>query len=261
MEEDQNSEELEVTPQDQESTVVEEQSQVDVQENPQSEEKGDQDKNWRQLRRKAEESEKQLKLYEEKVKMQEELIRNFLSQTKPSQQTQQRTIEVDEFADLPADEYLPYGQTRKLVQKDARTIAREEYLAMEKEREAERFKERLKAQYSDFDDVVNSETIALLEQREPELAATIADLKDPYKMGLQTYKFITSMGLVMSADERRHAKEVQKKIEHNENNIQSPQAFNKRPMAQAFSTAQMNKDEKQKLYEEMLGYASQSPGY
>ena len=56
--------------------------------------------------------------------------------------------------------------------------------AWEKKREAERFHERLRSKYSDFDDIVNSETIALLEKKEPELATTIADLQDPYKMGL-----------------------------------------------------------------------------
>ena len=58
--------------------------------------------------------------------------------------------------------------------------------------------------------------------------------------------------------EKRHAKEVEKKIEKNEKTVQSPQAYNKRPMAQAFSMTNMSDGEKTKLYEEMMGYASQA---
>lgn len=260
MEEDQNSENVEVTPHDQESTVVEEFDQGSSEGETQGQEESPQEKNWRELRRKADDAEKRQREYEEKLKIQDEFIKNLL-QSQKSQEAPPPPKEVDEFEALPEDEYLPYGQTRKFVQKSARQIAREEYLAMEKERETARFRERLQSKYADFDEVVNPETIALFERQEPELATTIADLKDPYKMGLQTYNFIKKMGLAGSPEEKRHAREVEKKIEKNEKTVQSPQAYNKRPMAQAFSMANMSTDEKQRLYEEMMGFAGQSPGY
>ena len=73
--------------------------------------------------------------------------------------------------------------------------------------------------------------------------------------------FIKAMNLVDVSTQTRHAKEVQKKIDKNEKSVQTPQAFNKRPMAQAFSMANTSREEQTKIYEEMMGYASQSPGY
>ncbi len=74
----------------------------------------------------------------------------------------------------------------------------------------------MRRQYPDFSDVVNPDTLALFEEQEPELAATIADSKDPYKMGIQSYKYIKALGLVSKAPEARHAKEVDKKLEKNQ---------------------------------------------
>ena len=113
----------------------------------------------------------------------------------------------------------------------------------------------LKAKYTDFDDVVNPETIAILEEQEPELAQTIIDLKDPYKIGMQTYKYIKALNIVDSVPQARRSKEVGKKIEENKKTVQSPQAFDKRPMAQAFK---LTETEKTKLYEEMMSCASQA---
>jgi len=257
MEEGQNSVQEEVTPQDQDSTIVEQESQVESQfeqhEKVQAEDP--QERNWRELRRKEQEA-------QQKLKVQDEFIRNLIEAQKAHpRQTEQPREEVDPFAEIPDDEFTSKGQTRQMIQRDARAIAREEFNRLEQERDRARFAERLKARYSDFDEIVNPETIAILEQQEPELATTIADLKDPYKMGVQTYKFIKAMNLYQAEPENRHAREVKKKIDKNEKAVQSPQAYNKRPMAQAFSMANMSKEEKTRLYEEMMGYASQSPGY
>ena len=51
----------------------------------------------------------------------------------------------------------------------------------------------------------------------------------------------------------RRAKEVEKKLEQNAKTVQTPQAYDKRPMAQAF---QMSKAEMANIYKEMMGYAA-----
>tara|TARA_R110002126_G_scaffold4874_3_gene25132 strand:+ start:786 stop:1538 length:753 start_codon:yes stop_codon:yes gene_type:complete len=250
MEEDQNSEEHEVTPQDQESNVIdegrapEEAEQVEVS----REDEDKQERNWRETRRKQRES-------DIKLKAQEELIEKLLNANKVP--VQAPTPEPDEFADISSDDYPTWGQTDKRIEKRAEAIAEKKYRELEAKKEQGRFVERLQAKYTDFNDVVNPDSIATLEENEPELAATIADLKDPYKMGMQTYRFIKALGVQADVPGRRHAKEVEKKIEKNEKTIQSPQAYNKRPMAQAF---QATEAEKSKLFEEMMGYAGGS-GY
>jgi len=257
MEEDQDSARDELTTHDQESTIVDDYDSDDQAETQDVEDK--QEKNWRELRKKTEEAEKQARHYEEKAKLQEDLIKSLVSQS--PQQYAPPPKEVDEFDEIADDEYLSKGQSRKLLQKDARAIAREEFLALDKERERLRFKDRLVAKFSDFDEIVNNQTIAKFEKQEPELAATIADLGDPYKMGLQTYHLIKSSGLVKSKDTDRHTREVQNKLEKAEKSVASPQAYNKRPMAKAFSSQHMSKTERDQMYEEMMGFASMSGGY
>lgn len=200
------------------------------------------DKNWREMRRVNKELER-------KLKMQEETMNLLLAQkAQPAPQ-----VEVDELDSVPADDYIPKGQVEKLVAKKAAKVAQEAVHKALKERETADFHNRLKGRFSDFDEVVTPETLELLEQQDPELAKTILEVGDPYKMGLQTYKFIKSMGLAEKAPMHRRTKEVEKKMEQNAKTVQSPQAYDKRPMAQTF---QMTEAMKQDLFKEMNQYAS-----
>lgn len=209
-----------------------------------------QDRNWRELRRAKDDLEK-------KARMQEELISQLLSVQK---QAQPQAPEVDELANISADDYIPKGQVEKLVQraeKKAERIANEAIDKRLKEMEQSQFLDRLQKKFPDFDEVVNPETIDLLEQQDPELAKNIADMGDPYKIGMQTYKFIKSMNLADKVPAARRSKEVEKKLEQNAKTIQSPQAFDKRPMAQTFQLTEAHKKE---LYREMMGHASRASG-
>lgn len=169
--------------------------------------------------------------------------------------------EVDEFDVIGDDEYIPKGKVAKLVQKKAAHIAeeiaeRKVNQMMERQHQSQ-FLDRLQRQYSDFKDVVTPETLALLEEKDPELADTIASMKDPYTIGLQSYKYIKALNLSEKVADSRRSKEVDKKLAENAKTVQSPQAYDKRPMAQAF---QMTQAEKSALYQEMMGFAHQAGG-
>lgn len=201
------------------------------------------DRNWKEMRRVNKELER-------KLKMQEEAMGMLLSQKAVQQHP---PVEVDELDSVPADDYIPKGQVEKLVSKRAAKIAQEAVQKALQEKDKADFHNKLKGRFSDFDEVVTPETLELLEQQDPELAKTIVEIGDPYKMGLQTYKFIKSMGLAEKAPQHRRAKEVDKKLEQNAKTVQTPQAYDKRPMAQTF---QMTAAMKQDLYREMNQYAS-----
>lgn len=208
-----------------------------------------QDRNWREMSRKQQQLENELRAQRE---MNEKLVNLQLSQ-------QQQAIQAppDELDILDDEEYIPKGKVKKLVERERSKIVQEavqEFENRAKKRDDAQFLQKLKAQYSDFDDVVNTDTMALLEQTDPELASTIVDLKDPYKIGVQTYKYIKAMNLVSQVPSSRRAKEVEKKLEANSKTVQTPQAYDKRPMAQAFK---MTDAEKDSIYREMMGYASQ----
>lgn len=201
-----------------------------------------QEKNWREMRKSHDEL-KQI------ARTQAEIIEQLKQQLTPK--------EVDEFDGIADDDYLPVGKVKQLVEKKAKAIVQAETERLLQQREQANFLDKLKKQYSDFDDIVNNETIAILERQDPDLAETIAGLKDPYKMGLQTYKYIKALGIAEKVPQARRVAEVEKKLEKNSKTVQTPQAYDKRPMAQVFKTTDA---ERAAIYKEMMEFASQS-GY
>jgi len=183
-----------------------------------------------------------------------------MMQAQLAAQMPQRQQEPDEFDRIGDDEFIPFSKVKKLAEKSNQQVLKNAEDLVEKAVEKrmkklqdDQFLDRLNRNYSDFSDVVNPETLSILEEREPELAATIADLKDPYKIGMQSYKYIKAMGLSQKAKESKREKEVDKAITKAEKAVTSPMAYDKRPIAQAFQlTDAMKKD----LYREMHGYAS-----
>ena len=209
------------------------------------------ERNFKAMRIKNAELEKRLK---ERDEMLDKILQAQVSAQAPRQ-------EPDEFDSIGADEFINKGKVEKLVerkaQKYAEEIAKREVEKLIQKQNDSQFMDRLSRQYSDFSEIVNPETLSLLEEKEPELAQTIADLKDPYKIGMQSYKYIKAMGLVQKAPEARREKEIEKKLAANEKAVQSPMAFDKRPIAQAFQlTDAMKKD----LFNEMNRYAAMASG-
>lgn len=244
MDEIQNNEVAEFVTQD----TVAQDAQVDQQvETPPTPRESRQERNWKELHRAKDDLER-------KLKMQEEMMETLLKANRSPP-----VVEVDEFDAISDEEFIPKGKVKGLVKKEAEkiaeTIAKREYEKLMKQQEQSQFLERLHRQYSDFSEVVNQETLALFEEQEPELAQTISDTKDPYKIGVQSYKFIKAMGLANKLPEAKRAKEVDRKIKENEKVVQSPMTYDKRPMAQAFK---LTEAEKSKLYEEMTTYAGQA---
>jgi hypothetical protein len=214
----------------------------------QSQNENRQDRNWKAARERQKDLERELR-------MQKELNERLLQMT-PQHAPKQ---EIDEFDAIASEDYLQKGQVEKLVQKKAERIAQDiaqrEVAKVMHERDQSQFMHKLKQQFSDFDDVVNAETIELLETQEPELAQSIAASKDPYKIGIASYKYIKALNLADQVGGVRRSKEIDKAMDKNSKTVQTPQAFDKRPMAQAFK---MSESEKTALYQEMYNAASKS---
>ncbi len=241
-----NSDELEVAPLknvDNESMQSQE-PQIDVEAQKREEAK---ERDFRALRQRQKELE-----WENKQK--DELLQRFMQQQQP--QAAQPIVEPDE----PDEDYIPAGKVKGIARKAVEPLMQEinELKSKLAAQEQQKLIQNLRSQYSDFDDVVNVDTLEILEKQEPELAATISQFKDPYKMGLHSYKYIKALGLVDKVPEARQKKEVIQKLEKNAKAIQSPTAYDKRPIAQAYVTTQADN---KKLYEEMMGYASKATGF
>jgi hypothetical protein len=239
----------------QNSEVQEVATQVETQVNEVKETQSNQEpvtnQHLKAMRLKNAELERELKQMRD---MQMQIVQAQLANNAPARQ------EVDEFDKIGDEEFIPLGKVKKLAEqntqrvlKNAEELVRQEVQKALKKQEDTQFMDRLNRQYSDFSEVVNPETLSILEEKEPELAATIAESKDPYKIGVQSYKYIKAMGLSQSAKEARREKEIDKAIAKSEKAITSPMANDKRPIAQAFKlTDAMKKD----LYREMNGYAA-----
>lgn len=245
-----------MTENDNQNSVIQEVApQADAQVNEVKEAQGNQEpvtnQHLKAMRLKNSELERELKQMRD---MQMQMMQAQIANSAPVQK------EVDEFDAIGDDEFVPLGKVKKLAEKNNQRVlknteelVRQEVAKALKTQEQSQFMDRLNRQYSDFSEVVNPETLSLLEEKEPELAATIAESKDPYKIGVQSYKYIKAMGLSQKAVESRREKQVDKAIEKSEKAISSPMAFDKRPIAQAFKlTDAMKKD----LYREMHGYAA-----
>lgn len=239
-----NSEEQEVAPLDTDNNDSQQDAVTsDAQDLAKSEAK---DRDWRAMRQRQKELEWQLK-------QKDEVLNRFLSQQQP------QAPQLIEEPEIPDEEYVPVKGVKGIAKKTIQPLEKkiqdlEQKLAQQ---EQQKRLSSLKATYPDFDDVVNVETLEIFEKMKPGLAATISKL-DPYDMGIQTYEFIKSLGIVDQLPDSRRAKEVSKKIEKNAKAVQSPTAYDKRPMAQAYKSTQADKT---KLYEEMMHYASQANGF
>lgn len=246
-EEVQNSEVQEVAPS--------EQNQVTEVRETQQQQEPVTNQHLKAMRLKNAELERELKQMRD---MQMQIMQAQLANGPPAKQ------EVDEFDKIGDEEFIPLGKVKQLAEKSGQKVLKNAEQLVEKavenyhrKQQDSQFLDRLSRQYSDFSEIVNPETLSILEEKEPELAATIAELKDPYKIGVQSYKYIKAMGLSQSAKEDRRVKETEKAIAKSEKAITSPMAYDKRPIAQAFKlTDAMKKD----LYREMHGYAALASG-
>ena len=207
----------------------------------------DQERNWRAMRQRQKE-------LEWEIRKRDELLEKALSAPRHQQEQQ-----IQEEPEIPEDEYANYGGVKKVTKKTIEPLEREiqELKSKIAQDESRKKFESLKASFSDFDDVVNIETLEILEKEQPELAADIANMKDPYKMGLYSYKLIKSEGILDRVAGTRRKKDIDKRLEKNSKTVQTPLAYDKRPMAQAFKATAA--DEK-RLYEEMMHYASMAGG-
>ena len=145
----------------QENKVVETQDQRD-------------NENFRNMRRKQNELERRLK---EKDEMVDKLLKMQLDQSN-------RVLPVVEEPEEPDEEFIPKGKVKSLAKKQMAPLEKrlEELESRLEQQKQSAFFDKLKKQYSDFDEIVNPDTLALLEEQDPELAQT--DLELIYDNGL-----------------------------------------------------------------------------
>lgn len=162
-------------------------------------EENDKDYNFRQLR----EGKKQL---EDEVK---QLRRQMdgLAQEQASQQTRD-----EESIEIGDDDLVEGRHVKKLMSQVEKMFER---------KEAEIIPERLKARFSDFDNVVSKENIENLKETEPELYRSIISGNNLFDKGVAAYRAITSLGIYQPKEDYMKQKE---NVRSNHNKPMSVQA-------------------------------------
>jgi len=110
---------------------------------------------------------------------------------------------------------------------------------------------RLKSKYSDFDTIVNTETIEKLKELDPETVEVLTNSKaSPYAIGAAAYKRIKELNIIDNhvQDKERAESNITKP---RPSNSVSPQAGDgPLSMANAFSDGSLTSDEKARLWKE-----------
>lgn len=150
----------------------------------------EQDRNWRAMRERVEQLQREAEKERSKREEYEQLIYQQLSQ----QQKQPEPQEVDEFADMSADDWMTYEQSKRLSQKLAEKTARdavEKALAEDRAKRAEQdLPVKLRTQFQDFDAIVTEDNVKQLKELEPEVALALSQIGDKYAQAVAAYKYI-----------------------------------------------------------------------
>lgn len=206
---------------------------------------------WAAMRKRNEELER-------RVAVQEEVLK-YAS----GQQVQHQTAPEEDILDqLQREEYVPGDKVAKAIKNERAQFDRR---LQEIERRYQTVQDssilaEVKRDHPDFDDVVNPDTLALLKEIDPRRAIALENTPDPYVREATRYDIIKARGLADQVPGAKRAKAVDKQLEQNKKVVQSPQVYDKRPMAKAFEYSRMDKDAQEALRNEMYHYGSMAHG-
>lgn len=105
---------------------------------------------------------------------------------------------------------------RAHLKKEAKEIAKQTIREERESEEKRNFLQRLKSQFSDYDQVMNESNIANLEQIDPVFLETVLEVPDDYARRLKTYKKLKSL---QSAKQKQDDKvSIKEKVDENAKN-------------------------------------------
>jgi len=193
--------------------------------------KGSKDYNWRQMQKKNEDLDRQVK----------ELMRRDDERNRPPPPKEE-----EELNNLADDDILTVAQARKMSETQAKQIVKKALA----DREKASLPDRTRSQFNDFDSIMTEENIKKLENKEPGLAAACAGAPNPWEA---TYKILKAFVLPTQS-----GKEVKGDTKLKEN-MSKPASSNSvgraGPLSNANTWSEASRDE---LYNEMMQSSRQS---
>lgn len=216
----------------------------------------DADRNFRALREKQERFERELakktaeaELYqrqaEEDRKAFRQLQEELLRKSSPPEPDEYDTLDGDSWVTKSA---LEKGVERKVSSQVEAALKRLEEARRkeEAERYAREMPNRLKAKYSDFDQVVTRDTVEAFNRERPELARALGMISDPEAQAIAAYENIR-----MFMPQAKAIREAEVKLEANSSKPRT--LANTSPIAKTIDySARMTREEKAQVYAEAL---------
>ncbi len=193
--------------------------------------KGSKEYNWRQMERKNEQLENQIK----------ELMRKDEERNRPTPPPEE-----DVLSTLEKDDIITVEQAERLAAKKAEELINQTLA----KRERASLPDRTRKQYSDFDSIMTEENIKKLETEEPGLADACAKATNPWEA---TYKILKKF--VTPANDEKIKKAEEKLNDNYARPASSNSVGRKGPLADANAWANASKDE---LYKEMMQAAKKA---
>jgi hypothetical protein len=145
----------------------------------------------------AQDNFKELRLAKEKAERERDalLAQMMATQYKPQQQQMQQVQEPEQDFDVSIDEdALVEGKYVNQIAKEIKSLKSQlkNYQSQTKEVAVE---SRIKAAFPDFEKVVSSENVELLNYQYPEVAESLRDTKDLYSKAAAAYKIMKTFGI------------------------------------------------------------------
>lgn len=201
------------------------------------EERSPEKENWRLMREREKQLERERDEAHRKLKEYESLI------------SSKQYVEEDE-VNLNPDDIPEWKHVDKKIKGLEKKLAGYQQMAAEAAVEA-----RLKAQYPDFDSVVNANSIDILKTTYPELASTINSSGDLYNKAVSAYTIIRNMGIMPDSNSYARDRELAHKNTSKPRPLASvsPQEGSDGPLSKANAFANgLTEELKNQLYKEMM---------
>lgn len=207
------------------------------------EERSPEKENWRLMREREKQLERERDEAYRKLKEYESLVDS------------KQQVEEDD-VNLNPDDIPEWKHVDKKIKGLEKKIAGYQQMAADAAIEA-----RLKAQYPDFDSVVNAHSIDMLKSTHPELAATINSSGDLYNKAVSAYTIIRNMGIMSDSSSFSKDRDLAHRNTLKPRPLASvsPQEGSDGPLSKANAFANgLTEDLKKQLYKEMINIRKNS---
>lgn len=156
-----------------------------------------------------------------RAEMQAETLRNEIQSIKQMLQPKEKDPleDIDDIQDLDRNKLKEILSIREAqLQKKFDEALPQKLEEFERNKRRTNFRETLRQTYPDYDEVMNPDVIAYVQEREPEVVERISSRKDPYERCEEAYHFFKTMKKYMAPAKASDSPSIKEKVEENMNN-------------------------------------------